>query len=265
MTATAPTFLVAASAVTTDLGLAAFFLVGLLGGAHCLGMCGPLVTMYGDSVADSDRGPTTRALRQHALFNAGRTVSYATLGAAMGAIGAVLVDAGGLLAAGDVVRGVVGVAAGAVILAAGVSYVTGGTRLHGSGAVPIVGRVFAAVTDRLHTRVDDWATGPGIAALGAIHGLLPCPLLYPAYLYALATGSPVRGGLALGVLGLGTFPTLFAYGTVLDSVSPDLRQRLHRGLGAAFVVAGTIPLAKGLQTLGYGVPSLPLPMPPLPW
>ncbi|NIB98026.1 sulfite exporter TauE/SafE family protein [Halobacterium sp. R2-5] len=259
-----PTAAAAAGGVTPDAGLVAFFVVGLFGGAHCLGMCGPLVTMYGDRVGGDARGPTTHELRQHALFNAGRTASYATVGAAIGAAGSLLVDAGGLLAAGGVVRGVVGVGAGVVILAAGARYATGGGVRASGASIPLVGRAFAAVTDRLHARVDDWATGPGIAALGAIHGLLPCPLLYPAFLYAFATGSPVRGGLALAALGLGTFPSLLAYGTALGAVDAGLRRRLHRGLGVAFLVAGTVPLAQGLRALGYDVPHVPLPMPPLP-
>ena len=28
--------------------LAVFFLIGLLGGVHCIGMCGPLVTTYAE-------------------------------------------------------------------------------------------------------------------------------------------------------------------------------------------------------------------------
>jgi len=264
MTWATPAPLAAASTVAPDAGVAALFVVGLFGGAHCLGMCGPLVTMYGEHVASGARGPSTRALRQHALFNVGRTASYAAVGAVAGAVGGAVVDAGGLLAAGDAVRGVVGVAAGLVILAAGVGYVSGGSGPHAARSLPLVGRAFAAVTGHLRDRVGDWATGPRIAALGAIHGVLPCPLLYPAYLYALAAGSPARGALALAALGLGTFPTLFAYGTVLDSVDAGLRRRLHRALGVAFLVAGTVPLANGLRALGYRVPSLPLPMPPLP-
>ncbi|MCF2166383.1 sulfite exporter TauE/SafE family protein [Halobacterium salinarum] len=253
------------AAATPDAGVVVFFVVGLLGGAHCLGMCGPLVTMYADRIGtDDQRGPSTRALRQHALFNGGRTVSYAAVGGLMGAVGGVLVDAGGVLAVAHLVRGVAGVVAGAAIVAAGVGYAAGGGSRLAAGAVPGLGRAFSAVTGRLTDHVDDWATGPRIAVLGAAHGALPCPLIYPGYVYAVATASPVEGAAALGALGLGTFPTLFAYGTAVDAVSATTRRRVHRALGVAFVVAGTIPLAKGLAALGWPVPQVPLPMPPLP-
>lgn len=246
-----------------DVGVAALFVVGLFGGAHCLGMCGPLVTMYGERIESDGRGPTLRAIRQHALFNLGRTASYAVVGALLGALGGALVDVGTLLSAGTLVRGVSGLVVGAVVIAVGIGYAAGGAGLSGH-SVPVLGGLFAGVTARLGARVDQWATGPGIVLLGGMHGLLPCPILYPAFLYALATGSAVSGGLALAALGLGTFPTLFVYGTVLDSVGPSFRRRLHRALGVAFVVAGTIPVAKGLAAFGIAVPHVPLPMPPMP-
>src|SRR6056297_479048 len=71
---------------TDSLSLGVFLLVGLLGGAHCLGMCGPLVTTYADRMRADEAGGrgrdddlTVRQVRQHALFNLGRTASYATL------------------------------------------------------------------------------------------------------------------------------------------------------------------------------------------
>ena len=42
--------------------------------------------------------------------------------------------------------------------------------------------------------------------------------------------SPMTGVLALSVLRLGTFPTLFLYGTVIQSIDTTHRQRLHRVL-----------------------------------
>jgi sulfite exporter TauE/SafE len=54
------------------------------------------------------------------------------------------------------------------------------------------------VTNWVAGRVDRYVEGPGIVGLGALHGLLPCPMLYPAYLYAFATGSAVSGFVVLG-------------------------------------------------------------------
>jgi hypothetical protein len=241
------------ASAAADGGVVAAFLLGVFGGAHCLGMCGPLVATYAERMdgTDDGRGPGWPAIRQHLLFNLGRTVGYATVGALLGGIGALAFDAAAVVAVGNVVRAVAGVAVGAFVVAAGVRYLVGGGPTR---AIPIplprLERLSGRVTRFLGSRLDDWAAGPGVVGLGAAHALLPCPVLYPAFLYALVTGAPLRGALALGAVGLGTIPTLFAYGTVVGSVAAGTRRRLHRGLGAAFVLLGLFPLYKGLSLLG---------------
>ena len=238
-----------AATVTDVTGTAApellvFLVIGVLGGAHCLGMCGPLVGLYADRMDE-------KHVRQHALFNLGRTAGYALAGFLLGGLGAVVFDAASFARIATPVRGVAGVAAGAFILVTGLTYVSGGT---GSGhAVPGVSGLFSRTSGFLTTRVDRLVGGPRIVGLGMVHALLPCPILYPVYLYALARGSPVVGAVSLGLVGLGTFPTLFASGLAigsLDHVTPVNRARLHRVLGVAFLLLGYIPLAHGLMLLG---------------
>jgi len=243
-----------------------FLVIGVLGGAHCIGMCGPLITMYAERMRPRPDGGAATAsrtdrrdhltlfeVRQHALFNLGRTVGYTAMGALFGALGAVLfVTSGELAAVADLVRGVVGVLVGLFIVAAGAKYVLGGVA---GIRIPGVGWV----TNRLGARIHRSVNSPGIVGLGAIHALLPCPMLYPAYLFAFATGSPLAGAVALGALGVGTIPAVFMYGTVIESVGVGHRQLLHRLLGVAFIVLGYVLLAHGLMALGYHVPHPHLP------
>jgi hypothetical protein len=158
-----------------------------------------------------------------------------------------------LTAVADLVRGVVGLGIGAFVVVAGLNYILGGgvTDVH----LPGVGRA----TAWLAARIDRLANGPGIVGLGALHGLLPCPILYPAYLFAFASGSALTGAVALGSLGVGTIPAVFLYGTLVESVDAVHRQRLHRLLGLAFLVLGYVLLAHGLMALGVHVPHPRLP------
>ncbi|WP_254864799.1 sulfite exporter TauE/SafE family protein [Halovivax gelatinilyticus] len=252
------------SAVTDHADLAVFLVIGLLAGAHCLGMCGPLVTAYGDRMAAKKPGRRTDDLslfevRQHLLFNLGRTASYALIGglaALLGAVAFASMDA--TVAMGDRVRATTGILVGIAILASGLYYVRGRAGVPGHD-LPVIGAVFARVSGVLTARIDRLAAGPGIALLGSVHGLLPCPIIYPAYLYAFALGDPLRGALSLAVLGLGTIPTLFFYGTLLSSIGPKSRVRLHRALGVAFLVLGYVPLQHGLMLYGIHLPHPPLP------
>jgi sulfite exporter TauE/SafE len=246
--------------VQGDVGLLVFLAIGALGGVHCLGMCGPLVTLYADRLgADADRVRPID-VRQHLLFNAGRTLSYATIGATMGALGAVLFDAAAVAAVATDVRAITGIVVGGFIVLTGGGYLVRGTGGGHGGSLPLVGTAFARIYGTVTARVDEWVGGPRIVALGALHGLLPCPLLYPAFLYAFAVGSPARGALSLFVLGLGTVPTLLAYGTVFQSLDAGARVGLHRVLGVLFLALGYLPLAHGLMLVGIHVPHPPIPV-----
>ena len=245
---------------TETLGLPVLALVGLLGGAHCIGMCGPLVAIYADRMDEGGRADmlSVREIRQHAVFNLGRTATYALLGGLFGLAGQltfVTVRQVTLLA--TEVRAVTGIAVGLVVAAVGVSYVTGG----GGRSVPIPGldRATGRLRTALLARVDEWVGDYRIAGLGAVHGFLPCPLLYPAYLYAFVQGSALGGAAALAALGLGTVPAVFLTATLFEGLDVGNRRRLHRALGVAFVVLGYIPLQHGLAALGIALPAVPLP------
>ncbi len=238
-----------------------FLAIGILAGAHCIGMCGPLVTVYAGRMAEHKDGRRERAghlttyeVRQHALFNVGRAASYTLLGAAFGALGGLLfVATDTFTAVTELVRGGIGVLIGAFVIAIGVRYLLG--RISPGVHLPGLERV----TGWLTTRVDRLANGPGILGLGAIHGLLPCPILYPAFLYAFATGSAAAGAVALAALGVGTIPAVFAYGTIIDSVDIVHRRRVHRLLGVAFIVLGYVLFAHGLMSVGIHLPHPELP------
>lgn len=241
-----------------DVGLLVFLAIGVLGGAHCLGMCGPLVTLYADRLGSEADRVRPIDVRQHLLFNAGRAASYTLLGGLMGALGAVLFDAAAVAAIATDVRAITGILVGGVIVVTGAGYLVRGS-VRG-GTVPVLGSAFSRVYGAVTARVDAWVGGPRIVALGALHGLLPCPLLYPAFLYAFAVGSPLRGALSLAVLGIGTVPTLLAYGTVFQSLGTGTRVGLHRVLGVCFVVLGYLPLAHGLMLVGIHLPHPPIPV-----
>ena len=65
-----------------EFSLVAVFIVGLLGGVHCLGMCGSIVGVFTSQVPkESARWPF------HLGYSSGRIASYAVAGALAGTIG----------------------------------------------------------------------------------------------------------------------------------------------------------------------------------
>lgn len=68
-----------------ETGYIAIFLVGLLGGTHCVGMCGGIVGALTVQIP----GAVQRQWPIHLAYNLGRIATYILLGAAMGALGTV--------------------------------------------------------------------------------------------------------------------------------------------------------------------------------
>lgn len=219
------------------LGVAAAVLFGLLGSSHCLGMCGPLVSLYASRLGP---GPAAFARRQHLLFNLGRALAYANLGVLFGAVGFAL--------------RLRPLSAALVGLAAGLFVVAMGGRLLGAGGVATwPDRLLARPTRALAgvwRRYVALARSPGIVFLGALHGLLPCPLLYVMLTSAVALGDPIRGGVLLLAFGLGTMPMLWGMAALGQRLGAQRRLEWHRAYGWAVTAWGLVLVVRGLQGLG---------------
>jgi sulfite exporter TauE/SafE len=215
--------------------LGALFLSGFLGSlGHCLGMCGPLVTMFGVQV----RGRRLAGLPYHLLYHAGRLGVYALFGALVGGLGSIL----GLGDSFGKVAGTVSLLLGLGVVLLGLGYL---------GWLPL-GRIEGA-GDWL-SRAMGWALQQGgslrVLALGALNGLLPCGLVYSALLVTASTGGLLVGAAGMIVFGLGTLPALLVMGVGAGALSARVRQVFVRIAGVLVVLVGVQLMLRGLA--GWG-------------
>jgi len=210
--------------------LAAAFVIGLLGGVHCIGMCGGIV---GALTVQAPR--PGRAWDLHLSYNAGRIASYSAAGAVMGMIG----GAGLMFNQVLPVQVLLYVLANLVLISLGLYLAGLGnqlTRLEALGA-------------RLWRRVQPYSTRflPADTAakafiLGTLWGWLPCGLVYSLLATALLSGGAGSGAAVMLAFGLGTLPNLMLAGMLfkrLRDFTSDRRVRLAAGaLVAGFGVAG---------------------------
>lgn len=216
-------------------GLAGAFAVGLLGSAHCVGMCGGFVALLG--VGGGPRDGARVAARQTAYL-AGKTATYMVFGAVAGA-------AGGLL------TGALAGAAGAVSLALGALLVAAGLALCGVawGGGQAIG---ARLAGRLSPAIGRLAGHPHPAALvglGALNGLVPCGLVYGMLAHAATTGGAATGALTMGAFGLGTVPALALAGVFGARMRPERRLTVQRLAGVLMIAMGLLTAARGAQAL----------------
>lgn len=226
-----------------EFSLVAVFIVGLLSGVHCLGMCGSIVGIFTAHV------PGARARWPfHLAYSSGRIASYAAAGALVGAIG----QAGLLMRDAVPVQHLLFALSSVMLVALGL-YLAGVW-----GAVRQLERLGGGLWKRLQpytTRLLPVNTVPRALGLGALWGWLPCGLVYSVLLTALAGGSAAQGALIMLAFGLGTLPNLLAIGLFWESIKgwvQSPRVRLAAGvLVAAFGVYGLVKVGYTFAVHGW--------------
>lgn len=209
----------------TELSFVAVFLTGLLGGVHCAGMCGGIVSALGMMQRPVGRGVTAvpvrvlspgiasngiaartqTALGTVALYNAGRIVTYTLLGSVSGAVGSLA----WLMHSVMPVQRTAFFISNLLLIIMGL-YVFGFRRLAlllesmGSG---VWKHIRPVATSRLRT-----SGSLNAFFAGGLWGLVPCGMVYAVLSAALVSGSALRGAMLMLVFGLGTLPNLMLLG-----------------------------------------------------
>jgi sulfite exporter TauE/SafE len=217
-----------------EFSLLAALLAGLLGGVHCVGMCGGIVAAFSFR-ADGTHPP----FRLHLAYNLGRITSYALFGALAGALGASLKLAGFLP-----VQTLLYVLAQVVMILLGL-YLAGFNRW-----VLVFERAGGALWTRvkpLFQKLLPVRTLPQALLAGMAWGWLPCGLVYSVLVSALAAGTAPSGAALMLAFGLGTLPNLLGMGLFARQLQPFMQQLwLRRAAGltvAGFGVWGLVALA----------------------
>lgn len=209
------------------------FAAGMAGSFHCVGMCGGFACALGRDPG----GGRLATLVRHLLYNSGRLVSYAFLGALAGLLGAHILsaDGGSWAVAGQ--RGLA-VVAGVLMMVMALQLLGVLQRLHiPAVATPGIGALRGVLQ----------APGAGAPlAFGVFNGFLPCPLVYAFVALAAAAADPLRGALLMIVFGLGTFPAMLLTGGLGAWLRYGWRLRGVRIAGVFILVLGAITLARGL-------------------
>jgi len=204
----------------------AAFIFGLMGGAHCIGMCGGIMSALTFAVPPSMRQPA----RMGGLllsYNLGRILSYMVAGASVAALGTLLSLSP---SAGMALQ-----AFAAVMLILMALYIANWWK--GLLKVEAVGRRVWRYIEPFGRRLMPVVKLPQAFALGAVWGWLPCGLVYSMLAWSLAIANPLEGALLMGAFGLGTLPALLATGMAARQLSGLIRHPATRNLAALSIIA----------------------------
>ncbi len=227
--------------MTTLLLLGAALSLGLVTSLHCVGMCGPLALALPPA---GDR--RTSYVFGRLLYNLGRAVTYAAMGAVLGLVGQ-------SFALGGLQRGV-SIAFG-VLLLLGLILVQTGTLTRIAEALGLF-RIFAVLQRAWRARFQRGSL-TGLLVLGLINGLLPCGPVYVALAAAAATGSVMLSALFMFTFGLGTLPLMLAVSLAGSLVQMPLRRKLQKLVPVSAGVVAVLLIVRGLA---LGIPFLSPPV-----
>jgi len=212
-----------------ELSLWSAFLVAMLGGGHCIGMCGGLMMAVGMQL------PQPKWLYL-LTYNLGRISSYALAGALVGSLG----QASSVLEFILPIQQILFLLSSLMLLLLGL-YIA--NLWHGLLLIEKLG-------GRLWVRVEPWARKllpiqhlPQAFFAGMLWGWLPCGLVYSVLIGALASGSAQNGAIMMLMFGLGTLPMLISLGFASAKLKPVLQsERLRMIFGGMIAMFGIMGL-----------------------
>jgi len=178
-------------------------------------------------------------LRPHLVFNAGRVIGFALLGALVGALGSAFTLSGRLLA-------VLMIVVSLVMAAVGLQLTQLSPRLSRGSTLTLPAQLSTALgLDRARTGYSD----PATALLGAGTFFLPCGFTQAVTVYAMSTGSPLRAGVIMGLFALGTVPGLLSIGGVTAVVRGSFATGFFRFAGVTVLTFAALNVSGALHVL----------------
>jgi len=208
------------------------FLMGLLGGTHCVGMCGGLSSAFTYALPERARVGVALVGWQ-LLYNSGRLLTYLLLGLFAGFLFSDLQDLGGI---GTAIRWL----AGLFMMLLG-AYLAGWFQALAT-LEKLGGPLWRWMAPLRQRMLPIQHPGQAVAA-GMLWGFLPCGLVYSAMALAITRAEPIQSAWVMLAFGLGTLPTLLATGTA----SAQLRRVLQRP--GTRQTAGALVILFGLWTI----------------
>ena len=232
--------------------------LGFLGSfGHCVGMCGPLAVAFSLSDKESKDNPKKNPknwqqhLYFHTLLNLGRILSYAIAGAAIGAIGSVLVAGGQLAGLESDLRRWLAILTGMLLVWMGIVQI----KPEGLPNIPFLNPMAQV---GLHQRLSNAMMKLSLhshpltpALLGMTWGLIPCGFLYTAQIKAAETSNMTQGALTMLAFGLGTLPSMLGIGVFAGLLSRDRRSQLFRMGGWITLTIGILTLLRTSDMVDY--------------
>lgn len=212
--------------VKDNIGYGLLFIIGLLTSIHCVAMCG------GINISVSMNSCANNKFRPGLLYNLGRLTSYTIIGGIVGAIGSTISFSPS--------------AKDAVSVIAGIFMVILGINMTGLFKNVNILRI-KLPKFLVKFLIKQKKNTKSAFIVGLLNGFMPCGPLQTMQLYALGTGSFVKGALSMFFFALGTIPLMFGLSSISGFLSGKMGVQLKKMSGVLVVVLGVVMFNRGFD------------------
>lgn len=196
------------------------FTTGLLTSIHCISMCGSI------NLVATVNNDNKRSIKRPLLYNIGRIISYTIIGGLVGLVGKII-------SFNNIVNGII------IILASMVMLLMSLTMLN------VIKVKFKFIKYKVSNR------NPFI--IGLLNGLMPCGPLQAMQIYALSTGSVLKGALSMLLFGLGTVTLMLVTGVIFSSMKGKTKTLINKIASVLILILSIVMFNRGLLSLDIDI------------
>ena len=212
-------------------------MVGILGGTHCAGMCGGIVSAITMGLPNTIQNNSNKLTFYLLLYNFGRLLSYMLAGLLIASLSI------GLSSFTDTIyiRKIFTIIAATMMILLG--FYLSGWWPKAINSIEKIGFFIWNFIKPLAQKFIPIKT-PGQALMaGFLWGWLPCGLVYTALIWASTADSIIQGGLVMASFGIGTLPMLLGIGFFSSSIIQFIqKQWLRTSVGLLMMSFGIYQL-----------------------
>jgi uncharacterized protein len=222
--------------ISQNMGYGLLFVVGLLTGFHCIGMCGGFVVSYTTKGVKENKKP----LKLHTSYAIGKTLSYTVIGALFGLLGSIV-------AFTPQIRGIAGIVAGLFLVIFGLKMLNIFPNLRKLKINLKTPKFIRKFINKNRKKTSNPLT------IGLLNGLMiACGPLQAIYIMAAGSASMIEGAKMLFVFGIGTLPVMLGFGYITSFFSKKATTKVLKASGVIVIILGVIMLNRGLALSGTG-------------
>lgn len=202
--------------IDSNITYSMLFITGILTSIHCISMCGAINLV-------ATLNTKKRSIKKSLLYNFGRVLSYTLIGGIVGLVGSIL-------SINNTISGIIILISSLFML-----YM----------ALSMMGILHIKGFDIMNIKIKSNNT----FIIGLLNGLMPCGPLQAMQIYALGTGSFIKGALSMFLFSLGTVPLMLMVGIVFNLVKGKRKILLNKIAVTLILVLSLTMVNRGLLTL----------------